>query len=78
MSDLSSLTIHELAPKLKKKEISAVELAKSVLDRINKFDSKIGAFLTLCADKALAQAKAEVEGQLAAEAELMCTVKSVA
>ena len=58
MSDLSSLTIHELAPKLKKKEISAVELAKSVLDRINKFDSKIGAFLTLCADKALAQAKA--------------------
>src|SRR3989344_6053216 len=64
MTDLASLTIHELAPKLRKKEISSVELTHSVLKRIDRLDAKIGAFITVCADKALAQAKA-VDSQIA-------------
>ncbi|MBI2339040.1 MAG: Asp-tRNA(Asn)/Glu-tRNA(Gln) amidotransferase subunit GatA [Deltaproteobacteria bacterium] len=64
MADPAQLTIHELAPKLKKKEISSVELTQSVLDRIEKLDSKIGAFVTVCADQALAQAGA-VDAQIA-------------
>lgn len=56
--ELAQLTIHELAEKLKKKEVSSVEITQSVLDRIKKYDSKIEAFLHVCGDQALAQAKA--------------------
>lgn len=57
MSNLSQFTIHELAPKLKKKEISAVELTQSVLDRIEQVDSKVEAYVHLCPDRALSQAR---------------------
>lgn len=58
MSDLSQQTIHELAPQLKSKKISSVELTKSVLERIEKIDPKIDTFLTICPDLALKQAEA--------------------
>lgn len=58
MTDLAQLTIHEAHEKLAKKQISSVELTQAVLKRIEKYDGKIGAFLTVCQDKALAQAKA--------------------
>ncbi|MBI4411366.1 MAG: Asp-tRNA(Asn)/Glu-tRNA(Gln) amidotransferase subunit GatA [Deltaproteobacteria bacterium] len=64
MTDLASLTIHELAPKLRKKEISSVELTHSVLKRIDRLDSKIGAFITVCNEQAKAQAKS-VDAQIA-------------
>lgn len=57
MSDLTSLTIHELAPQIKNKKISAFELTQSYLNRIQKLDSKVGAYLHVCGDQALEQAK---------------------
>ncbi|MDO8519768.1 MAG: Asp-tRNA(Asn)/Glu-tRNA(Gln) amidotransferase subunit GatA [Deltaproteobacteria bacterium] len=56
MPDITSLTIHELAEKLRKKEVSSVEITQKYLDRIGKLDSKIGAYLTVCAEQALAVA----------------------
>lgn len=56
--ELAQFTIHELHEKLKNKEISATEIAKSVLKRIKTYDSKIGAYLFVCEDTALLQAKA--------------------
>jgi aspartyl-tRNA(Asn)/glutamyl-tRNA(Gln) amidotransferase subunit A len=58
MTKLNELTIHEAHQKLKSKEVSAVELTKAVLTQIDTVDNKIEAFLTVCPEKALAQAKA--------------------
>lgn len=56
--ELAQFTIHELHEKLKNKEISATEIVKSVLQRIKTYDSKIGAYLFVCEDTALLQARA--------------------
>jgi aspartyl-tRNA(Asn)/glutamyl-tRNA(Gln) amidotransferase subunit A len=56
MTELAQLTIHELHDHLKNKKCSAVEAAKSVLARIKKYDGKIGSFITVCEEQALAQA----------------------
>lgn len=45
--DISDLTIKEAREKLNKKEFSAVELVKACLDRIEKFDKLLNAFLTV-------------------------------
>lgn len=58
VTELYSLTIHELHQKLKNKEISSVELTQSVLDRIQKIDPQVEAYLTVCADQAEAMAQA--------------------
>lgn len=55
---LYELTIHKLQEMLAGREISAVELTRSVLDRIEKTEPKVNAYLTLEADKALEQAEA--------------------
>jgi len=55
---LAQLTIHEAAKKLAKKEISSRELTQAVLDRIAKLDSKIGSYLSVYPELALAQADA--------------------
>jgi aspartyl-tRNA(Asn)/glutamyl-tRNA(Gln) amidotransferase subunit A len=52
------LTIHELAPKLAKREVSARELMKSCLDQIARVDGKIHAFISHDDKDALAQADA--------------------
>lgn len=57
MTNLYSLTIAEAHEGLKTKKFSATELAKAVLDRIEKTDAKLGAFITVCPEVALAQAK---------------------
>ena len=54
--ELFNLTIHEAAEKLRSKEVSSRELTQSVLDRIASVDDKVKAFVTVTADKALAQA----------------------
>ena len=46
----------ELSAMMAKGEISAVELTQSVLDRIGETDDKVGAYLTVCSESALAQA----------------------
>jgi aspartyl-tRNA(Asn)/glutamyl-tRNA(Gln) amidotransferase subunit A len=55
--DLFRLTIHEAHALLKKKEISSKEITESVLDRIEAVEDRIGAYITVTKDQALAQAE---------------------
>jgi aspartyl-tRNA(Asn)/glutamyl-tRNA(Gln) amidotransferase subunit A len=55
---LYELTIHEAARLLKNKEITSEQLTRAVLERIEQIDNKIGAYLTICGESALEQAKA--------------------
>lgn len=55
---LHELTIEQASGLLKDKKISSVELTRAVLDRIDAVDGKVGAYLTVDADGALATAKA--------------------
>lgn len=54
----ADLTITKIHEGLKKKEFSALELAKAFLENIQKKNKEINAFLTLSEDLALEQAKA--------------------
>jgi len=51
------MTISELAPKIKARKISPVELTQAVLDRIEKLDPKLNAYITVDAEGALKAAK---------------------
>ena len=51
------LDISSAADLIRSKNLSPVELAQSYLDRINLLDSKLGAYITLVADKAINDAK---------------------
>jgi Asp-tRNA(Asn)/Glu-tRNA(Gln) amidotransferase A subunit family amidase len=57
MQDLETLTIASLAPAVEKRRISPVELIRLFLDRIERVDPVLNAFVTLVADAALAEAK---------------------
>lgn len=54
---LHTLSAHEAAELLKKKEVSSVELTQAVLDRINVVEEQVKAFVTVTGDEALAQAR---------------------
>ncbi|MBW1679100.1 MAG: Asp-tRNA(Asn)/Glu-tRNA(Gln) amidotransferase subunit GatA [Deltaproteobacteria bacterium] len=54
---LHTLTIHEVHERLKNKEFSAHELTKSLLERIEKVESKVNAYITLTPEKALQDAR---------------------
>jgi len=58
---LTTHTAAELAAKLHSKEVSAREVTQAFLDRIEAHDGEYGAFLTVDADRALAQADAAQE-----------------
>jgi aspartyl-tRNA(Asn)/glutamyl-tRNA(Gln) amidotransferase subunit A len=64
---LNQLTISEAAERLRKKEFSARELMQACLDRVEKIDSKVKAFLSYDAADALAQAD-QADRALAANA----------
>lgn len=55
---LHELTIVQARDLLRKKEISSVELTRAVLARIEAVDGRVGAYLTVDADGAMAQAQA--------------------
>ena len=55
---LHAMTIAQASDLLSKKEISATELTRAVLERIDTVDAGIGAYLTVDADGAMAQAEA--------------------
>jgi aspartyl-tRNA(Asn)/glutamyl-tRNA(Gln) amidotransferase subunit A len=57
-------TIAELAPRLRRKEVSPVDLTRACLDRVEKFDPALNAFITVTGEAALAEARA-------AEAEIL-------
>jgi aspartyl-tRNA(Asn)/glutamyl-tRNA(Gln) amidotransferase subunit A len=55
-------TIVELGPRLRRKEVSPVELTLDCLERIEKLDPTLNAFITVTAESALAEARAaEIE-----------------
>ncbi|MGZ5122315.1 MAG: amidase, partial [Burkholderiales bacterium] len=64
MNDLAYLTIAEAAELLRAKKLSPVEYAKALIDRVEKHDKKLNAFIRFTPDKALDDAKR-------AEAEIM-------
>jgi len=64
VTDVAALTIAEAARLLRGKEISPVEYTRALLDRIDRHDGALNAFLRLMPEEALAAAKT-------AEAEIM-------
>lgn len=63
-NELCRMTISELAPKIKARKVSPVELTHSVLDQIEKLEPLLTAYITLDAEGALKAAKA-AERQIA-------------
>jgi aspartyl-tRNA(Asn)/glutamyl-tRNA(Gln) amidotransferase subunit A len=62
MKNDHSLTIEKLAPLIQRKKLSPVELTHFLLDRIQRFQTTINAYITITADLAMEQArKAEKE-----------------
>src|SRR5512136_881312 len=59
--DLFRMTVHEAADLLRRRETSSVELAKAALGRISSVDGRVRAFVTICEEQALQQAKAADE-----------------
>lgn len=55
--EFCELTLAKAQKMLFDREISSVELTRAVLDRIEKYDDKIGAFITIDKDLALGQAR---------------------
>jgi aspartyl-tRNA(Asn)/glutamyl-tRNA(Gln) amidotransferase subunit A len=53
----ASLTIHELSEKLKRGEVKATEIVNSVLKRIDTFEPRVHAYMTVVRENALHQAK---------------------
>ncbi len=53
----AALTLHDAGEKLRKHELSSQELTLAAFQRIGDTDDKIHAFITLCRDAALEQAK---------------------
>ena len=66
--NLYELTIHEAHNLLKNREISSQELTKSVLDRVESVEPRVGAYITVAGETAMAQAeladKAIAEGNI--------------
>jgi aspartyl-tRNA(Asn)/glutamyl-tRNA(Gln) amidotransferase subunit A len=50
-------TIVELAPRLRRREVSPLELTRHCLDRIGKLDPALNTFITVTAESALAEAR---------------------
>jgi aspartyl-tRNA(Asn)/glutamyl-tRNA(Gln) amidotransferase subunit A len=64
MQDLAYATISEVAPLLKSRELSPVELTKACLSQVERLEPQVNAFITLTPETALEEATtAEVEIQ---------------
>ena len=57
-NDLSYLTIAELEPLLRHRQLSPVELVRACLDRIHALEGRLHAFITLMEESALEEARA--------------------
>lgn len=56
-ANLTYMSLAELSALIFKKDISAVEITKIYLDRIDKLQPKLNAYITICREKALNSAK---------------------
>ncbi len=63
--ELFQYTAHEIADKIKAKEISSVEATKAVLSRIDAVEDKVESYVTVLPEHALAQAE-EMDKKIAA------------
>jgi aspartyl-tRNA(Asn)/glutamyl-tRNA(Gln) amidotransferase subunit A len=61
--DLEELTIADIAPRIRRKEISPLELTKRYLDRTKRLNPALNAYLTVTEERALADAK-RTEGEI--------------
>ncbi len=59
--DLFSLTAHEAGDLLRRRETSSLELTRAALGRISSVDGKVRAFVNVCEEQALQQARAADE-----------------
>ena len=57
-ADLTRLTLHELTDAFRRRETSPTEATRAYLDRIEKLDGRVGAYLSVTRDRALAAAAA--------------------
>ena len=55
--DITELTVHELQEKLENKELTITDITKAYVDRINKKEKDVEAFVTTLKDEALEEAK---------------------
>lgn len=55
--ELYNLTIHETHELLKNREVSVIDVVKSVFDRIDNVEDKIGSYITLCRKEAIKKAE---------------------
>lgn len=55
--NITELTVHELKEKLDKNELTAEQITKSYVDRINEKEKDVGAFVTTLTNEALETAK---------------------
>ncbi len=67
MANLVDLTISSLRQLLDQREVSAVEVTRAYLERIEKVDSKIKAYLTVTGDQAMEAARAADEHMASGE-----------
>ena len=58
MTELHDLTALEAAAAVRRGEVSPVELVEHALDRIERLDDQLGAFVTVTADRRAPQAAA--------------------
>jgi aspartyl-tRNA(Asn)/glutamyl-tRNA(Gln) amidotransferase subunit A len=62
IADLHYLSAAEQAKLVRNRALSPVDLVRAYLERIERYDSKLRAYITVCAEQALAEAKkAEAE-----------------
>jgi aspartyl-tRNA(Asn)/glutamyl-tRNA(Gln) amidotransferase subunit A len=64
-ADVHYLSAAEQARLIEKRELSPVDLVRACLDRIARYDAKLRAYITVCAEEALAEAK-QAEADIAA------------
>ncbi len=72
--DLYELTIHRALEKMEQGEFSSVELTRNCLDRIEKIDSKLNAFVTVDREGALLQAAEADRKRSRGEGGLLCGI----
>ena len=65
--DLTKLTIDEASRRIAARQLSPVELTRAYLERIERVDERVNAYITVTAEQALEQARA-LERELAARA----------
>ena len=67
MDNITRLTVHELAEKLDKRELTSEEIVKAYKDRIEDKEQDVQAFITTTLDEALEEAK-RIDGAKGEEA----------